>query len=266
MSSKSLPLFLLNAFTDDRSGGNPAAVVLLDDGTEYDELWLSDVAALLNQPATAFLAPAADGHRLRWFSPTTELALCGHGTLAAAHVLYETGAAIGPTLLHTGAGALPVRRQGELCWVGLQPTTLVEQDAPSQLLEALGLAKAQWFGLAPDDWVVVVDDHEQVVALEPDLDALAAFPTTRTVVTAAGDWSDLTSRVFAPRIGLPEDQVTGSAHAALGPYWGEMLGRTRLTAHQASARGGVLELDLADPALVQVGGQALVTCAGELRV
>ena len=260
------PLFLLNAFTGDRTGGNPAAVVLLDADTEYDELWFGEVAALLNQPATAFVTPGADGHRLRWFSPSKELALCGHGSLAAAHVLYASGAAAGPTVLHTGAGALPVRRDGDLCWVGLPATTLVEADAPAELLDALDLDKAQWFGRAAEDWVVVVDDLEQVVALEPDIDRLAALPTTRTVVTAAGCWSDFTSRVFTPRIGLAEDQVTGSAHAALGPYWAELLGRTRLTAHQASARGGVLELDVADPSVVQVGGQALVTCMGDLRV
>jgi PhzF family phenazine biosynthesis protein len=266
MPPRTLPLFLLNAFTEDLSGGNPAAVVLLEADTSYEDLWLAEVAAALHQPATAFLTPTSDGHRLRWFSPTSELALCGHGTLAAAHVLYATGAAEGPTLLHTGAGALPVRRDGDLCWAGLPPTRLVEQDVPAELLAALRLDKSAWFGCADDDWVVVVDDVEQVVALRPDLDALAVFPTTRTVVTAAGDWSDFTSRVFAPRIGLGEDQVTGSAHAALGPYWADLLGRSRLTAHQASARGGVLELDLGDPALVQVGGQALVTCSGDLRV
>jgi PhzF family phenazine biosynthesis protein len=266
MSSKSLPLFLVNAFTGDRAGGNPAAVLLLEPDTEYDEVWFGEVAALLNQPATAFLTPAADGHRLRWFSPTHELALCGHGSLAATHVLYATGAAEGPSVLHTAAGPLPVRLEGDVCWVALPATALVEADAPPDLLDALRLDKVQWFGRAADDWVVVVDDVELVVALEPDVDALAAYPTTRTIVTAAGDWSDFTSRVFTPRIGLAEDQVTGSAHAALGPYWAELLGRTRLTAHQASARGGVVELDVTEPRTVQIGGQALVTCTGELRV
>jgi PhzF family phenazine biosynthesis protein len=260
------PLYEVSTFTAELDHGNPAAVVLMD--CEREKTWYAAVAAFLAQPATAFLRRIEGGYALRWFSPTHELPLCGHGTLAAAHVLYETDA-VAPTdavTLSTQRGPLSARSEGGRCWIGLPATSLTEAPAPTEVLAALGLPDVQWFGRGDDDLVVVVDSVEQVLAVRPDSDLLLQLPRTRTIVTAAGGAGvDFTSRVFPPRIGVAEDQVTGTAHAALGPYWAARLGRARLSARQASARGGDLQLDLGTDGLVQIGGRAVTVVRGQLE-
>ncbi|BEP11723.1 PhzF family phenazine biosynthesis protein [Acidothermaceae bacterium B102] len=260
-----IPLFQVSTFATDFRAGNQAGVVLLE--ADRDDAWYADVAAYLNLPATAFLRPTDGGFALRWFSPTRELPLCGHGTLAAAHVLYETGRATPDEVvtMTTAAGGLAVRREGPDCWIELAATALKEAPAPQQVLDALGVAACSWFGEGDDDLVVVLDSVEAVLAVAPDAALLRVLPQTRTVVTAAGgDGVDFTSRVFPPSVGVDEDQVTGTAHAALGPYWSDRLGRTRLTARQASQRGGLLELDLARDGVVGIGGRTVTVTAGAL--
>jgi PhzF family phenazine biosynthesis protein len=259
------PSYEVSTFTTELDHGNPAAVVLMD--SDRQDTWYAAVAAFLAQPATAFLRRVEDGYALRWFSPTRELPLCGHGTLAAGHVLFDTGAVSAPEAvrLFTQAGELSVRSDDGGCWVSLPATPLTEAPIPGEVLAALGLPGAQWFGQGNDDLVVVVDSVEQVLAVRPDPALLLELPRTRTIVTAAGgDGVDFTSRVFTPRIGVVEDQVTGTAHAALGPYWAARLGHTRLSARQASARGGDLLLDLGTDGLVQIGGRAVTVVRGEL--
>ena len=264
-----IPLYAVSTFTTHFFGGNPAAVCLLDADEVRDDAWYHRVAAMTAQPATAFCQRSTTGFRLRWFSVTHELELCGHGTLATAHVLYESGA-VRPqdeAVLTTRSGELTVRHDGERSWISLPATVLVDGPVPEPVLTALGVHAAVSYASASDDLVVVLDSAEDVEKVQPDSLLLAELPTTRTIVTAAGgDGVDFTSRVFAPGIGLVEDQVTGSAHAALAPWWAQRLGRQRLVARQASARGGELALDLTGPGRVQIGGHALTAARGELLV
>jgi PhzF family phenazine biosynthesis protein len=262
-----ITLYGVSTFTADFFRGNPAAVCLLEAEADHEDAWYARVSALTAQPATAFCQPAASGFSLRWFSPTHELALCGHGTLATAHVLYETGMidAGDEVVLHATSGPLPVRREGDRSWLSLPAVPLIDAPPPVEVLAALGVTGACSFGRSADDLVVELGSPDEVEKVRPDFGLLAQLPTTRTIVTAAGgDGVDFTSRVFPPRIGIAEDQVTGSAHAALGPYWAQRLGRQRLTARQASARGGELALDLRLDGVVQIGGRAVTTVRGEL--
>jgi PhzF family phenazine biosynthesis protein len=251
-------LFGVDAFTDRAFGGNPAMVCLLSEPA--DDAWLRQVAAELNQPATAFLH-----HRqLRWFTPSVELPLCGHGTLAAAHVLYETGLVdpADPIAFETASGPLRVWCEDGLIWIGFAPVELRPATAPGAVLEALNLQDAVWFGANEDEYVVVLETAGQVEAVRPELTRVRQLPVSRVLVTAAGgDGADFTSRNFAPAHGLDEDQATGSAHAVLGPLWAERLGRRYLKALQASARRGRLSVSVADDR-VDVGGQAVTLTRG----
>lgn len=252
-------LFGVDAFTDRPFGGNPAMVCLLPEPA--DEEWMRRAAAELNQPATAFL----HGRRLRWFTPVGELPLCGHGTLAAAHVLYETGLVNprDPIVFDTASGPVPVSRQDGMVWIGLAPVAVQEADIPAAVPEALNLQGMTWFGGNSGEYVVVLDTPAQVEAVRPDLERIRRLPVSRVLVTAAGgDDADFTSRNFAPALGLDEDQATGSAHAVLGPLWAGRLGRRRLSAVQASARRGRLAVAVEDDR-VRVGGQAITVTRGE---
>jgi PhzF family phenazine biosynthesis protein len=259
-----IPLLHVDAFADAPFRGNPAAVCILDG--ERPTEWLHAVAGELNLPATAFVQADGDGFALRWFSPATELALCGHGTLATAHALWETGR-LGlstPARFATRSGVLTaVRRDG---WIAVDlpaepPTTT---SPPGGLLEALGV-KARWVGRNRLDYVVEVDDEAAVRAVAPDLGALAVVDTRGVIVTAAASTPgfDFVSRFFAPRVGIPEDSVTGSAHCCLAPLWGQRLGRSRLTALQVSLRTGVVRVET-DGDRVMLGGRAVTLLRGEL--
>jgi PhzF family phenazine biosynthesis protein len=252
-------LFGVDAFTGQAFGGNPAVVCLLPGPAGPG--WMQRAAAELNQPATAFL----HDRRLRWFTPTVELPLCGHGTLATAHVLYETGLAdpADQIVFETGSGPLRAWRADGLIWLGFAPVALREARAPADVLAALNLQDAIWFGGNPGEYVVVLGSAGQVEAVRPDPERIRRLPVSRVLVTAAGgDGADFTSRNFAPAHGLDEDQVTGSAHAVLGPLWAGRLGRRRLRAVQASRRRGRLAVMAGDD-LVHVGGEAVTVTRGE---
>jgi predicted PhzF superfamily epimerase YddE/YHI9 len=252
-------VFGVDAFTDWPFGGNPAMVCLLPEPAGRE--WMQRAAAELNQPATAFL----HGRRLRWFTPTVELPLCGHGTLAAAHVLYEAGliAPADPIVFETASGPLRVWRQDGLIWIGFAPVAVQEARAPRAVVEALNPHGTSWFGRNEDEYVLVLDTAAQVEAVRPDLERIRRLPVSRVLVTAAGgDGADFTSRNFAPVLGLDEDQATGSAHAVLGPLWAGRLGRRRLSALQASPRRGRLAVAVEDDR-VHVGGHAITITRGE---
>jgi PhzF family phenazine biosynthesis protein len=252
-------LFGVDAFTDRPFGGNPAMVCLLPEPA--GEEWMRRAAAELNQPATAFL----HGRRLRWFTPVAELPLCGHATLAAAHVLYEAGLVppAGPVVFQTVSGPLRVWRHDGLVWIGFAPVAVREAAAPRAVLEALGVQDAIWFGASTGEYVVVLAAPGQVEDVRPDLGRIRRLPVSRVLVTAAGGAdADFTSRNFAPALGLDEDQATGSAHAVLGPLWAGRLGRRRLSAVQASARRGRLAVAVEDDR-VEVGGHAVTITRGE---
>jgi predicted PhzF superfamily epimerase YddE/YHI9 len=266
--------FGVDAFSAVPFGGNPAVVCLWDTGPEAgsgiapDTGWMQRVGAEFNQPATAFLWEDEHGRQLRWFTARAELPLCGHGTLATAHVLYETGRASVDDVLtfHARSDSLTVRHVGGLIWMDLPGATLTETAAPDRVLAALGLDTAEWVGQNEFEYVVRVVDAAAVEKLTPSSAAILALPVQRVGVTApGGDDVDFTSRVFLPAMGIDEDQVTGSAHAVLGQLWAGWLGRTELTARQASVRGGELALVVGEET-VQVGGTALITTEGELLV
>ncbi|MBI4638125.1 MAG: PhzF family phenazine biosynthesis protein [Candidatus Rokubacteria bacterium] len=259
-----VPVLVVDAFTDTPFRGNPAAVCLLDG--PGDAGWMQSMARELNLPATAFLRSRDDGFELRWFSRTVELDLCGHGTLASAHALWERArlARDAAARFHTRSGLLTAEWKDG--WIELDFPA--EPDAPAAppeaLLPALGVA-AKYVGRNRFDYLVEVESEEVVRELMPDLPRLAAVPTRGVIVTAGGAASayDFVSRFFAPRAGIDEDAVTGSAHACLGPFWARRLGKRELTGYQASARGGSVRVRVAG-ARVNLGGRAVTVLRGEL--
>lgn len=253
----------VDAFTAKVFAGNPAAVYLLPEAGA--ETWMQAVAREMSLAATAFLVPCPDGYRLRWFTTTSELDLCGHATLASAHVLWEDGHLDrdAPARFHTRSGLLTARRENHLTWLDFPATPAEAVAAPKELQSALG-ARTCWAGQTRLDYLVELESEAAVRGLAPDLARLARLPVRGVIVTApAENGGDFVSRFFAPAVGIPEDSVTGSSHCALGPYWGEQLGRTELVGFQVSARGGEVRVRL-EGDRVQLGGQAVTVLKGEL--
>jgi PhzF family phenazine biosynthesis protein len=259
-----VPLFQVDAFTGAPFGGNPAAVCLLTDPA--DEAWMQNVAREMNLSETAFLYPEGTGYRLRWFTPTVEVDLCGHATLASAHVLWESGRVRPGTRIdfQTKSGRLSAEHQEG--WIELDfPAKPVEPvEAPPDLLAALG-APARFVGRNRLDYLVELGEESAVRTLRPDLVRLASLPVRGVMVTSGADDPryDFVSRFFAPGSGIAEDPVTGSAHCALGPYWTPRLGKEQLLGYQASARGGTVRVRVAGDR-VRLGGQAVTVWRGEL--
>jgi PhzF family phenazine biosynthesis protein len=254
----------VDAFTDRPFAGNPAAVCLLP--APRDEGWMQSVAREMNLSETAFLVRQADGYALRWFTPAVEVALCGHATLASAHVLWEDGHLPSgqQARFDTQSGPLTGDRAGE--WIELDFPAKREEPAPAPagLAEALG-AVPKYVGRNQFDYLVEVDGEATVRSLKPDHAALAALPVRGVIVTARAESRgyDFVSRFFAPGSGVPEDPVTGSAHCALGPFWQSRLGKSELVAYQASPRGGVVRVRVAGER-VKLGGKAVTVLRGEL--
>lgn len=229
---------------------------------------MQSVASEMNLSETAFLLRRDDGFSLRWFTPAVEVDLCGHATLASAHVLWEES--ILPLLatarFHTRSGVLTADRNGEFIELNFPATEAAASDAPAGLLEALG-AKAVFVGRNRFDYLVQVESEDEVRSLNPDHRALKKIPVRGIIVTAratGGDY-DFVSRFFAPGSGIDEDPVTGSAHCTLTPFWAGRLGRTELTAYQASLRGGFIRVRL-DGGRVRLGGRAVTVLRGDLLV
>lgn len=260
----SLPLIHVDAFAPTPFAGNPAAVCLLERPAEAG--WMQAVAAEINLPETAFVVAQADGFGLRWFTPTIEVDLCGHATLASAHVLWEEGR-LAPAMaarFHTRSGVLTAARCDDWIELDFPSEPARAEEAPAALLGALGVA-AKWTGRNRFDWLVEVDGEGTVRGLAPDLVRLAEVPTRGVIVTASGDdvRHDFVSRFFAPRAGIPEDPVTGSAHCCLGPFWSARLGRSELTGYQASRRGGTVRVRVGETRTV-LAGQAVTVVRGTL--
>jgi len=257
-----LPIYQVDAFTNRLFGGNPAAVVLLDD-------WLPDavllaIAAENNLAETAFVIPRPDIVPLRWFTPTVEVDLCGHATLAAADVLFRHRYPTAERLcFSTKSGMLSVAREGELLSMDFPARPGQPVAVSDSLIAALG-ARPREVTLARD-LLAIFDSEAEVRAIKPDFAALAALDAFAIIVSAPGDEADFVSRFFAPRAGIPEDPVTGSAHCTLGPFWRERLGRDELVGYQASARGGEVKVRVAGER-VRLGGQAVTEARGELLV
>jgi PhzF family phenazine biosynthesis protein len=256
----------VDAFTDRPFAGNPAAICLLAEPRE--ETWMRLVAREMNLPQTAYLLRRTDGFDLRWFTPTTEVELCGHATLASAHVLWESGdlAVDAPARFHTRSGVLTATRdEGGRIWLDFPALPAEPAELPAGLARALGAAPVRaWRNRF--DLLVELESETAVRELRPDLTLVAEIPVRGVVVTAAssGSGRDFVTRFFAPQIGIPEDPVTGSAHCTLGPLWGGRLGRPELVGEQVSPRGGVIWVRLVGDR-VHLGGRAITVLHGELR-
>jgi PhzF family phenazine biosynthesis protein len=259
------PIVQVDAFADRAFTGNPAAVCILPAARE--EEWMRDVAAEMNLSETAFLHPEEGGWRLRWFTPEVEVELCGHATLAAAHVLWEDGHLAHDEVarFHTRSGLLAAAKEGALIELDFPAKPILDGPAPEGLPAALG-AEPVYAGRSHFDVLVEVASEAEVRALKPDLGRLAAVEARGVIVTARADGGagyDFVSRFFAPRAGVAEDPVTGSAHCVLAPYWAAKLGRDELVGYQASRRGGTVRVRAAGER-VHLGGRAITVLRGEL--
>jgi PhzF family phenazine biosynthesis protein len=258
------PFTQVDAFTDRPFSGNPAAVCVLP--STRDAGWMQQVALEMNLAETAFLVRRPDGFDLRWFTPAAEVDLCGHATLASAHTLWEEGH-LEPSQMgafHTRSGLLTATRLDNLIWLDFPATPVSPDVAPQGLEQALG-SRIERMGRTRFDYFVELESEKAVRTLEPDLTVLGRLSLRGVIVTArsAGGEHDFVSRFFAPQLGIPEDPVTGSAHCALGPYWGARLEKEELSGYQASARGGTV-LVRVDGDRVHLGGQAVTVVRGEI--
>jgi predicted PhzF superfamily epimerase YddE/YHI9 len=260
-----LPLFQVDAFTDQPFTGNPAAVVLLRKGASVD--WMLKVAQEMNLSETAFVYPKADLFSLRWFTPRVEVELCGHATLSAAHVLWETrtvphGEAI---RFSTLSGVLGARRVEEVNELDFPAGGLLPAKLPAGVIAAVG-GTPVFSAVSGEKWLLEYATEKEIWNLTPDFNALMQIKGRGLIVTSRADRAgvDFVSRYFAPWIGINEDPVTGSAHTILGPFWGVKLGKQKMVAHQVSARGGVVHVRLAGDR-VYIGGKAITVVKGALQ-
>lgn len=259
-----MQVYQVDAFTEQMFSGNPAAVCILD--SPQDESWLQKVAKEMNLSETAFLQPIQDGYNLRWFTPVKEVDLCGHATLAAAHVLWESKQLPSnqAACFHTKSGKLTATRQGE--WIELDfPKEEATEifDVPEALRDGLKV-EPKFVGKNRMDYLVVVDSEDIVRQLCVDFNLLATLACRGVIVSAPGKSYDFVSRCFYPAYGIDEDPVTGSAHCCLAPYWQSRLGKETLLAYQASERGGVLKLKV-EKERVKLMGQAVTVFTGNMR-
>ncbi|MFP5318817.1 MAG: PhzF family phenazine biosynthesis protein [Acidimicrobiia bacterium] len=257
-------IFVVDAFTSRPFAGNPAAVCLVDE--ERDDEWRRAVAAEMNLSETAFVERRdGGGFDLRWFTPQVEADLCGHATLASAHVLWEVGERSPQLRFHTRSGVLTAERSGEQIVLDFPADPPEPVPGPPGLAGALGRAP-RWTGRGRFDLLVEVEDEAAVRRLAPDIAALRAVDVRAVIVTAEADPggpAHFVSRVFAPNVGIHEDPVTGSAHCTLGCFWAERLGRPELCGYQASARGGFVGVRVVGERVL-LSGSAVTVLRGDL--
>lgn len=263
-----LPFFQIDAFTDRHFSGNPAGVV--PDAGNLTDGQMQAIATEVNCSETAFLEQTdkSGSWRLRWFTPTDEVELCGHATLAAAHALWTSGRIGTQEDAHfsTASGPLTARHEGNMIWMDFPAEPPQETKLPDALQD-LFATEPTFVGANRMDLLVVLDSADAVREWTPDQQALEAVERRGVILTAPADSddADFISRFFAPRVGVPEDPVTGSAHCCLAPYWADRLGRNELKGYQASRRGGHVWTRL-EGDRVQLGGQAVTVLSGELAL
>lgn len=262
----SIEIYQADAFTDRPFGGNPAGVCLLPGPA--DEEWMQKVARDMNLPETAFLYAEKGGYSLRWFTPTVEVELCGHATLASAHVLWESGRVPRSRGIefYTLSGTLTAAVNGEMIELDFPSEPESEAEAPPALIESL-CVKPLYVGRNRFDYIVEVGSEKEVRALSPDFPLLATIPARGVMVTAVSDDPkyDFISRFFGPASGINEDPATGSAYCCLGPYWEKKLGKSEFLAYQASERGGVIGVRVLGQR-VKLLGKAVTIFKGQMCV
>jgi predicted PhzF superfamily epimerase YddE/YHI9 len=259
-----ITIYQVDAFTNERFKGNPAAVCPLDS-------WLSDavmqnIAAENNLAETAFIVPSGDHYEIRWFTPTVEVDLCGHATLASAYVLFNELGFVGDQIkFHSPrSGSLTVSRTGSILALNFPVDTLSELFLSPEFAIGLSQAPVKVFK-GKTDYLFVYDSQAEILALQPDFEALKAHPVRGIIVTAPGETTDFVSRFFGPACGVNEDPVTGSAHTTLTPYWASVLGKTELSARQLSHRTGDLNCKLLGDR-VEIAGEAVLYLRGEIEI
>ena len=258
-----LPIFHVDAFADEPFLGNPAAVCLMPG--PWDDRWMQHVGREMNLSETAFLYSENDGYRLRWFTPRVEVDLCGHATLASAHVLWEEGR-LRPgeqAVFYTRSGRLVSERRDE--WIEMDfPSVPAEPFTPPFDIAAILGTDPRWIGKNRWDYLVEVVSEDALRRMTPDIAAMQELPVRGVIITARATTKfDFVSRFFAPGAGVAEDPVTGSAHCCLGPYWREKLGKDEMLAYQASERGGVVGVRIAADR-TYLRGKAVTVLRGEL--
>jgi PhzF family phenazine biosynthesis protein len=250
-------IYQVDSFTNHPFAGNPAGVCLLAEPAQPE--WMQNIAREMNLSETAFLVRQTDGFDLRWFTPAAEVRLCGHATLASAHILWQTGVlAHGEEArFHTLSGLLAATQHADWIEMDFPSRPARPVQPPAGLADALG-AQFDYIGRDADDYLVELESEAAVRTLRPDITSLGKLPVRGTIVTARATDPryDFVSRFFAPAVGVSEDPVTGSSHCCLTPYWAEKLEKTEMLAYQASARGGILRVRLAG-ARVLLSGQAV---------
>lgn len=264
MSGSGIRYFVVDAFTNRPFKGNPAAVVPLDQWE--DDSWLQDVAMEMNLSETAFLVPNAQGFDLRWFTPTTEVDLCGHATIASSVVLAHLGklADGSDVTFSTRSGILGAKRKGSQIQLDFPALPVKPCDPPSGVLDSLNV-KARSVGRSTFDYLVEVESECVVRGLTPDMNKLGTVNCRGLIVTARSDdpQFDFVSRFFAPAVGVDEDPVCGSAHCCLAPYWAQRLGKTEMIGHQVSARSGIVFVEVRGDRVI-LGGEGVIFASGEM--
>lgn len=261
-----IEIYQVDAFTEKPFGGNPAGVCLLPGPADPE--WMQHVARDMNVSETAFLYRERDGYNLRWFTPKVEVEICGHATLASAHILWESGrVSRGEAIeFYTLSGTLTAAMQGDMIELDFPSEPEHETDVPTALIESLGV-KPLYVGRARFDYLVEVGSAEEVRAVRPDFALLGTIPVRGVIVTSASDMPgyDFICRFFGPASGIDEDPATGSAYCCLGPYWEKKLGKSEFLAYQASERGGVIGVRVLRER-VKLAGKAVTVFKGVMCV
>ena len=259
-----IPIYQVDAFTNERFKGNPAAVCPLD--KRLPDAVMQNIAAENNLAETAFVVPSGNEYEIRWFTPTVEVDLCGHATLASAYVLFNELGFAGDQInfISHRSGPLSVTKNGSILALNFPVDTLSELPLKPEF--AMGLSqtpRAVYKGKS--DYLFVYDTEAEIMALQPDFEALKSHNVRGIIVTAPGENTDFVSRFFGPACGVNEDPVTGSAHTTLTPYWASVLGKMELTARQLSQRTGDLTCKLLGDR-VEIAGEAVLYLRGEINV
>lgn len=259
-----IPIYQVDAFTNERFKGNPAAVCPLD--TWLPDTVMLDIAAENNLAETAFIVPAREQYEIRWFTPTVEVDLCGHATLASAYVLFNELGFAGDQInfISHRSGPLSVTKNGTILALNFPVDTISELPLRPEFDIGLSQAPCKVFK-GKSDYLFVYDSEAEILALQPDFEALKIHPVRGIIVTAPGETTDFVSRFFGPACGVNEDPVTGSAHTTLTPYWAAVLGKTVLTARQLSQRTGDLTCKLLGNR-VEIAGESVLYLRGEIEI
>jgi PhzF family phenazine biosynthesis protein len=260
-----IPIYQVDAFTNQLMRGNPAAICPLTE-------WLADetmgqIAAENNLAETAFFVKRDAHYELRWFTPTTEIDLCGHATLASSYVIFNCLRSEDKVVnfFSPRSGRLSAEKEGDILTLDFPAFSLNEIAPPAGLIEAVGKKPRQIWETQGHKAMLLFENEEDIKSIAPDMQALSRIPYEAIIVTAKGVTSDFVSRVFGPKVGIPEDPVTGAAHCSLTPYWAERLGKEKLYARQISKRGGELFCELRGER-VKIGGHAVLYLKGEIYV